>query len=145
MTGLRVQWIATLSNGETVVEHFGDYTEIPGERKPWVRLCKFLAENDLRLTSLHLNVNGRIITMPSENFAKFGIDSSFDPHSYSLQYYLEGEIDQTGELTNQRFIDLITHFDSFDVHYVSDLQTGDESWIVVTEPSTTLAPTPRSR
>jgi hypothetical protein len=143
MAGLRVQWIATLSNGETLAEHFGDYTETPGERKPWVRLCKYLAENDLHLESLHLNVNGHIITMPSASFNKFGIDNSLSPHSYSLQYYLEGEIDEVGQLTNQRFIDLIAHFESYDVHHINDLQNGNENWIVVTPSTSTLAPTPR--
>jgi hypothetical protein len=142
-----IRWVATLSDGTTAVEHAGEYTVVPGERKPWVRLASFLANNDLHLTSLRLNFRGRTIHMPRENFDRFNLGNvSRAPAFYSLQYLIEGNIDTaSGIFSQQKFIDLIAHYDSFEVHYLQDLEKGDNSWVIVTEGLNTMAPTPRKK
>ena len=145
MSDADIKWIATLSNGATAVEHSGEYSIIPGERKPWVRLTEFLTINNLHLTSLRLNFRGRTIHMPRENFDRFSLNAlSRSPSFYSLQYFLEGEMGLTGGITEQRhYIDLVAHFDTFEVHYVHDLEDGNTSWVLVTENFESMAPTPR--
>jgi hypothetical protein len=141
-TDSSIRWVATLSNGETAVEHSGDYQIIPGERKPWVRLTKFLVENDLYLTSLRLNFKGRTVHLPRPNFDRFGLNQlSKEPLFYSLQYNLEGEIKNGGILEQKHFIDLVSHYDTYEVHFIQDLE-GHTSWVVVTEGYRSLAPTP---
>lgn len=137
-----VRWIATLSDGTTAVEHTGEYKIVPGERKPWVRLTKILAENDLHLTSLRLNFRGRTVHMPRPNFDRFSLgDVNAAPSFYSLQYFLEAEIGD--EMKQNHFTDLVAHYDDFQVHYIQDLEDGNTSWVVATKNFQPMAPTPR--
>lgn len=139
-----VRWVATLSDGTTAVEHAGQYAVIPGERKPWVRLTQDLAYSDLHLTSLRLNFRGRTIHMPRANFDRFSLnDKSRAPLFYSLQHFLEGEMDGSGGgLIERHFIDLIAHYQSYEVHFIQDLQDGNTSWVLVTEGLIPMARTP---
>lgn len=145
MTDADVRWIATLSDGTTAVEHSGEYQVVPGQRKPWVRLCEFAADNDLHLTSLRLNFRGRTIHMPRPKFDRFGFDvNNRAPLSYSLQYHLEGEIDEAGAFSQAHFIDLAAHYENLVVHFIQELD-GNNSWVVVSEGDMPMAESPRSR
>jgi hypothetical protein len=130
-----VKWIATLSDGTTAAEHTGNWTLIPGERKPWIRLCKYAAQNGLTITSLRLNFRGRTIHLPRSNFDRFDMNAtSRSPLYYSLAYHVE--LDMTdGDLDNQtRFIDIAAHYpDEIAVHYIQDTTDGNNSWVVVTQ------------
>lgn len=146
MADADIKWVATLSDGTTAVEHTGDYKIIPGERKPWVRLVHFAAKNGLHLTSLRLNVHGRTIHMPRIAFDKFGVvgTKSVDPLFYSLNYVIEGTMDANGSgaFEQSSYVDLISHYPKFDVHYIQDVNKGNTGWITVTEGYTPNAPSP---
>lgn len=49
-------WIANLSNGQTATEGEAQ----PGERLPWQQLLDFCITNQIRITGLRLQVNGRM-------------------------------------------------------------------------------------
>jgi hypothetical protein len=132
-------WIATLSNGETVVENTGKFRVIEGQRRPWVRLCSLVEENDLHLTSLRLNFKGKTVHMPKK-FDKFNLEGK-PPVFYSLNYAIEAD-NLTGDVDQTFWINLAAHYESFVVNHLTNLSTGD-SHIVVTEPYEALAPTPR--
>lgn len=138
-----VQWTATLSNGDRATEETGDWTTIPGERKPWVRLATFAEENDLHLTSLSLKVDDRTIHLPADEFSRFGL-SGQSPDFYSLVYHLEVD-DVLGAGQESYFIDLTAHYDDLVVHYIQDTTEATNSWIVVTRGDEPLAPTPRKK
>lgn len=145
MADADVRWVATLSDGSTAVEHSGEYQIVPGERKPWVRLCEFAAENDLHLTSLRLNYKGRTVHMPRPKFDRFDFnENNRAPLSYSLQYHLEGEMNDDGSFSQVHFIDLAAHYEQLTVHFIQELG-GSNSWVLVTEGDVPLAETPRSR
>lgn len=136
-------WVATLSNGETAVEKTGNWTLDPGQPLPWVRLCHFLADENLHLTSLRLNFKGRTIHLPRAKFEKFDFDS-LSPIQYSLSYKIEAEMDMNGGAIDQQvFVDLAAHYEDFAVHYVQNVTNGNESWIVITG-TEALAKTPRT-
>ena len=81
--------------------------------------------------------------MPRENFDRFGLgEKSKSPISYSLQYIIEGEMNG-GQLAQTNYIDLIAHYNSFEVHFIQDLTDINNSWVVVTEELETMAMTPR--
>jgi hypothetical protein len=145
MSDTTFRWVATLSDGTSAVEHSGEYTIIPGERKPWVRLCEFAAEHDLHLTSLRLDYGGLSVQMPCiDSFDRFGYNENYFPaRFYSLSYHLEGEFDEMGQLTQTNFVDLTAHFDEFEVHYIQDVTKGWDSWIVVTQGHEPMMPSPR--
>jgi len=56
----RDRWIASLSNGETIYEN-----EIEGEERPWVRLARYVKDNDLSITNLRLQVGSRTVKLPA--------------------------------------------------------------------------------
>lgn len=138
----KATWVATLSNGETVVENTGSWTIKKGEPLPWTRLCHFLADNDLHVTSLRVNFDGKVVHMPRAKFDKFGHNAK-TPNQYSLCYKVEAEMNMDGGVVDQTlFIDLAAHYDDFAVHYVLNTTNGNESWISVTD-NEAVALTPR--
>jgi len=61
-----VTWKASLSNGETAYEGKGQFEEIDGELSPWNKLVEYIADNDLKITSLALETfDGRTFHVPS--------------------------------------------------------------------------------
>jgi hypothetical protein len=51
-------WVANLSNGDAVVEHW-----IPDELSPWLRLMNKCKDNNLHLTNLRLTVCAKTVTL----------------------------------------------------------------------------------
>src|SRR6476469_8851193 len=139
-------WVATLSDGSTVTEHTGDFKILEGERKPWIRLCRFLGSNHLWLTSLRFNYRGLTIHMPRTKLDKFGMENRVKPPLYyALQYHHEAEMTMGGAVQEEwSYVDLAAHYQDFAVHYIQDATNGDNSWIVVTDPDA-IAPTPRNK
>jgi len=138
-------WVATLSDGTTAVEHRGEWKVEPGQRKPWIRLCNFTADNGLHLTSLRLQFRGRTIHMPRETLYKFGMEERARvPLRYAVQYHLEVDDVLSGNPTGDIFVDFAAIYDTFAVHYIQDVSNGRDSWIVVTDPYET-APSPKRK
>jgi hypothetical protein len=141
-------WVATLSDGSTVVENQGEWVVREGESTPWVRLTHFLGDNDLHLTSLRLNFNGRTVHLPRPSFDKFGYaEIAKEPLYYSLSYHVEAEMDMSGGLVDQTlFMDLAAHYPNDQaLHYIQDMTGGNNSWVVLTEGHQPLASTPRRK
>lgn len=135
-------WVATLSNGKTITEKSGEWTIKSGEPLPWTRLCYFLADNDLLVTSLRYNFKGHTIHMPRAKLDKFGLTPRA-PKSYSLAYKIEAEMDLNGgEVDQKAFVALTAHYDGFAVNFVQDLQDGKNNWVIVTDDMEGLAQTP---
>lgn len=61
----KVQFTASLSNGETIYEGKGNFQVIEGSLSPWQRLFKYVAENKLEITSLSLYYEDRRWNLPS--------------------------------------------------------------------------------
>ncbi len=140
-----VKWVATLSDGTTAAEESGEWKEIPGERKPWVRLMEYTNKNRLHLTSLRLNIDGKTIHMPRGDFDRFNFnETQIAPNSYSLTYHIEGEF--VGAIINEeRFIDLAAHFDGYAVHYLQNITDPNLSWIIVSNGKGRQAVSPDKR
>lgn len=61
----KVFFIASLSNGEIIVENRGDWCWVDGLKSPWNRLIRYVAEKDLVINSLSLSTpEGKTYTMP---------------------------------------------------------------------------------
>lgn len=82
-----VLWAVGLSNGENYQENKGKFEKIAGELSPWKRLQKYVAENNLMITSLSLVApDGRTFTLPSSgNNPKFKeFDNARKPDTYAV-------------------------------------------------------------
>lgn len=135
------KFVATLSDGSTVVQDEGHWTEVPGERKPWIRLCEFTAKEGLTVTSLRLNFNGKTIHLPKERMDRFKFnDTNMKPLKYSLCYHVEVDDVFTGGGTEEKFIDLAAHYDTFTLHYINNITNDDEAYIVVSSNTEPLVP-----
>ena len=61
----QVLFIASLSNGQTIVEGKGEWCWADGLKSPWNRLVRYAAENELNITSISLfTTSGATFTMP---------------------------------------------------------------------------------
>lgn len=49
-----VKWSCSLSNGETVYEGKGNFKRIPGELSPYLKLKRYIKEQELEITSFSL-------------------------------------------------------------------------------------------
>lgn len=141
---MEAKWICTLSDGSTAVEDSGNWQVVPGQRKPWVRVTEFAAQEGLHVTSLRLNIGGRTIHMPRDKFEKFDLQG-LSPDHYSVSYHLE--VDKVGTRAEAitDFISLAAHYPDFTIHYIQDTSTGNNSWVAVTKPHEALAPSPSTR
>jgi hypothetical protein len=113
-----------------------------------VKLCDLLAQKKLYLTSLRLNIDGKTIHLPRDNFGRFDMnEKTLAPNYYSLQYHAEAELDEAGEnFFNQvEFIDLAAHYDGYAVHYIHDITEANNSWVIVTDGTKRMATTPDKR
>jgi len=137
-----VVWAATLSSGEEAVEEIGEWTVRPNERSPWVRLTQFTAQEGLHLVSLRVKVGNRIVNMPSLKPDKFPYLKDIKPLFYSLNYYLE--VDEVfGANKESHYVDLVSHYQDFVVHFIQNTNTEEEGWIVITDTAEPpLAPSP---
>ena len=86
-------WFASLSNGNTVYEGKGDYTVIPGQLSPWLRIQEHLKTTGTYLTSLGLYAtDGQRYLLPP-----LGKNPSFAPyrkaHARPLSYNMFRQID----------------------------------------------------
>lgn len=62
----QVFFIASLSDGQTIVEGTGDYKWVDGLMSPWNRLVRYTVENKLRINSLSLGIpGGQTVTIPT--------------------------------------------------------------------------------
>lgn len=104
-------WIAELSDGSIVVEGEGEWVERPGERLPWVRLCRYATASGLRVVSLGLP-NFR---MP-------------DAPQYSIVYHLVVD-DALGGQEITEYINLGSHYGNFSIHYIQNLADPSDSRI----------------
>lgn len=123
---MNAYWRATLSDGSTAQEHKGNFQVIPGERKPWIRLINGLEGR--HLTSLILRIGKRTVHMPRIN-DKF---PTLPPKGYGLCYHVEID-DIFGSRKEKHFVDLTTYYDDFQVHYIQDINDGNNSWVTVTK------------
>lgn len=87
----QVKFIASLSNGETVVEGKADFKYIDGNHTPWIRLVRYATENKLDITSLSLfTPDGRTFTLPSRGKnPKF---KAFDDADKPLDYQIDRKL-----------------------------------------------------
>jgi hypothetical protein len=67
---LKVKFICGISNGESLIEDEGILKRIKGEDSPWLKLQKYLKDNDLKITSMSLksktDVGNRHYHLPNQ-------------------------------------------------------------------------------
>jgi hypothetical protein len=132
-------FVATLSDGTTVAEHTGEWTIVEGARKPWVRLCDYLLENKLYITSLRYNINGVTYHAPKldTRFEKGGIH----PKGYSLEYIYEREEGfMPVGVTEFLAVDVGAYYGGPSVHQIVEVGGQKTAWMQVRNEYKPMAP-----
>lgn len=135
------KWVAGLSNGETIIEGVGRFSEKEGELSSWQQLQSYIVKEDLRINSLKVRVyaesGNRDFNLPSNN-PKFNgevpidfncerlIRSSISNSKFVAQNYTIKEEDIT-----QKYIKIQAIFPSFIVSLLVDEFDTNQSWISV--------------
>ena len=127
------KWVVVLDNGLVLEEHHGEFTVKPGERLPWVRLCAFVEQADLRVKELRFELGNRTFYMPMELSEFRGGVDVLKPHSYSILYSVTVDFDLGGGAQIERhFVDLAAHYDSMSVHLIQSLD-GTQTFVEVSK------------
>lgn len=96
----QVKWKVSLSNGETLYEEKGDYLRLDGQLSPWMRLKKYIEDNNLTITSLALYTdNAQSYNLPSNGknpkFHQF--ESVIKPYKYDFYRVVGHDVQSTEE------------------------------------------------
>jgi len=101
----KIQWTASLSNGETFFEGKGDYKDIQdGRKSPIQRLFKYVTRHNLEITSFGLyHQNGTTIHLPSlsKRYNIGLLESEARPIDYNLFRYVDAEVSVSPEDSNK--------------------------------------------
>lgn len=135
-----VRWLASLSNGETLVEGKGLLEEIKGEPSPWAKLIAYINANNLHITGLRVQVKKdseptKTYNLPSFNITKSGTHEKWNtvnpitPNSYDHYRWVTKAI--TDSSPTQRHIEIRAIYDDFFVSLFVDELEGNECWTVV--------------
>lgn len=106
-----IRWKVELSNGEVVEEGMMPWIELPGERKPWPRLCAYLEEYDLHVTKLS------VLSADETLVQRTGFESCFVEYDLEIDNVFGGPISISSLHVGFYFNDRVEHI------YI-DMQTG---------------------
>lgn len=141
----KINFIVSLSNGETIIEGKGDYQWLnDGRKSPWQRLIRYTVENKLLITSLSLySADGRVYTLPpSGKFAKFKGYADRGEKDKPIDYHVErflardthgvmegGKATMTGSLVAEFYTKAIAYYPGYQLElWVDELDTRN-SWV----------------
>jgi len=121
----KLNWIAGLSNGETLIEGEGVVSRIDGELSPWWKLQAYLKEKDLTINSFYLARGGRHFNLPSIN-PKFGGEK---PVGYNCFRRVRSD-GLAGDTSNDEFYTCAEAiYEDFTVQLWIDEQDTNKSWV----------------
>lgn len=95
----QIYFIASLSNGETIVENKGDWCWVDGLKSPWNRLIRYTAEKDITINSLSLGSPlGTTWTLPilsgKPRFRGYtGLQEAEKPIDYEVKRFIARDMD----------------------------------------------------
>lgn len=121
-------WVATLSDGTVATEHQGDYKIIEGAPKPWARLCAYLGQNKLHITSLRYNANGKTYHLPRADvrWNKGGQH----PEYYAVEHVMEREESNDGVSVSE-FVDVMACYANFTTNIIIEIGGEQMTWMEV--------------
>ena len=121
----KLNWIAGLSNGETLIEGEGVVSRIDGELSPWWKLQEYLKEKNLTINSFYLASGGRHFNLPSIN-PKFGGEK---PVGYNCFRRVRSD-GLVGDTDNDEFYTCAEAiYDGFKIQLYVDENDLNKSWI----------------
>lgn len=147
MANVKAYWLASLSDGSTVIENKGDYQEIEGELSPYLRLRRNCVINKLHITTIRIQV--KIDDLPVRTFnlpslspkAKWINKKPLLPIGFD--YFRTVEQDMTTDPTEEglnitatpngykRYIEIHAYYDDFKLVTIVDEDEGNESWSLI--------------
>lgn len=106
------RWVAYLSNGQIAIEGVEKYRRIEGELSAWNRLQQNLVKDEVSITGLAIQCDGKTYHLPTNN-PKFGglIPKSFNQYRRFIKDFPMGKTDKKLEflynVVEARYKDLI--------------------------------------
>ena len=131
------KWLASLSDGTTVVEGMPPYEKIKDELSPWLRLKAHLKEERLHITGLRIQVKKdeeatRTYNLPSFNCNKNGTHEKWNVDvlvPIGFDYCRRIRQSLTTRET-KKYIQITAIFELFKISLFIDEIEGTESWSV---------------
>ena len=90
----KVNWTASLSNGETFFEGKGIFEEVENELSPFQKLIKYTAQKEVFITSFGLYCGKHTYHLPSTTLRyKIGmLDNEIKPIDYRVFRYIDADL-----------------------------------------------------
>lgn len=138
---VKAKWLASLSNGTTVVEGIFPFDVVGDKSSPWLQLQDHIKENDIHVTGLRIQVEKdgeatRTYNLPSFNCSKSGIHEKWAtikplmPIGYNYFRRIRRSLTTSEE---HKYIQIVAIFPEFKMSLIVDEDEGNESWVVVHE------------
>lgn len=141
----KVSFIASLSNGQTVIEHKGHYAWIDGQPSPWQRLIKYTIENKLTINSLSLfTPHGATYTIPpaggKPKFTGYNKKDEVKPIDFEVKRFLAREMtigakDNKAEVEKTDIAEFYTIAEAIYPDFILQLWVDEldprHSWVVI--------------
>lgn len=127
-------WKVSLSNGETLYQHKGDFCIVPGELSPWQRMLKYLRDNNLSITSLSLYTDsGQTFNLPSlgKNPKFHAFHSATKPNGFNFFY--KAGLDVVGQEEQDLFAVIEAQYDTHKLQIWVDCNNVQNSWSLIIE------------
>ena len=136
---VKTKWLAALSDGTMAVEGVAPFAEVKDELSPWQKLLAYLAEHDVHITGMRVQVSKcgeatRTYNLPSFNKTPEGNHEKWvtlyprDPASYTYRRWVTCSLTTKEE---RHHIEVCAHYADFSVSLFVDEDEGNESWVVV--------------
>jgi hypothetical protein len=119
------QWVASLSNGEIMIEGTGRCKYVKGEPSPWLKLKEYLEETGEHITSLKIQCGGREYILPSSS-PRFKGET---PKSYN--YFRKVGFNVNPPRNETRYICVEAIYEDKRVQLYVDEYEGKTSWVNV--------------
>jgi len=139
---VRTRWLASLSDGTTVIEDEGKFIG-DSVASPWAKLLRYLKENSLIITGLRVQVEKDDEAIRTYNLPSHGVDSKTGQHEkwqifpvipvrYDYGRWITS-LGAAGRKGTLRHIEIKAIYKDYVVSLFVDENEGNESWVVIHE------------
>ena len=137
---VRTKWLASLSDGATIIEREGLVAEVPGGLSSWQQLLRYLEEKNLHITGMRIQASqsgGPVQTYnlpsfnrtPKGNHERWVTLKPISPISYNYFRWVTKALSDSTSARHQ--IEIRAIYTDFTVSLFVDENEGNESWVVV--------------
>ena len=140
MVSIKTKWLASLSDGTTVIEGDPPFDFEPGEISPWQKLLKHIKNNDLSITGMRVQIERYGIPTMTINLPSLRTDGMTGTHErythikplLPIKFEHGRRIESTvGGSIDWSHLFISAVYEDYEVIVFVDEAEGNEAWVIV--------------